>query len=73
MTKMIQPDWKGSERSDLEHELAGLDWLRDQVINDNKLELCATEQERVSLLAMLNRQKQRRKKVLSDDDTRRTS
>ncbi len=42
--------------------LAALEWLREQVINDNNLEFCKTEQERVSLLAMLNRQKQRRKK-----------
>ncbi len=53
--------------SDLEHELAGLDWLREQVIDDNNLEFCATEEERVSFLAMLNRQKQRRKKAMKDD------
>ena len=54
-------------RRDLEHELAGLEWLREQLINDNNLELCATEEERVSLLAMLNRQKLKRKKAIQDD------
>ena len=64
---MMKARGERQSRRNFESELAVLEWLREQVINDNKLEFCATEEERVSLLAMLNRQKQRRKKAIKDE------
>ena len=64
---MAKPGSNQVKPCDYEDELAGLDWLRDQVINDNNLEICETEEERVSMLAMLSHQKQRRKKAIKDD------
>ena len=51
-------------------DLAAIEWLREQVINDKNLEICATEKDRVRMLSMLSRQKQRRKKAINDDQAR---